>query len=85
MERASTKARGYGIEHQRERKRVAALVASGGAFCAQCGGWIEPGAKWFLGHDHRNGGYVGPEHPRCGVGERNRRHARVRRRKSRAW
>lgn len=85
--RASTADRGYGKDHQRERERVARVVDAGGGFCVNptCGRWIAPGSKWHLGHDHRNGGYAGPEHAGCNVAERNKRHARVRRRKSRAW
>jgi hypothetical protein len=83
--RPGTTARGYGTSHARERERVARVVEAGGGYCAQCGGWIEPGSKWYLGHDHRNGGYAGPEHPKCGVGERNKRVARKRRVRSEVW
>src|ERR1035438_2912722 len=73
--RPSTTQRGYGSQHMKERKRFARIVEAGGAFCS-CGGWIAPGSDWHLGHDHRNGGYLGPEHARCNIRDRNKRHAR---------
>jgi hypothetical protein len=76
--RGSREERGYGPAHRRERKRYGRLVEADEAHCAQCGDWIAPEAKWFLGHDHKNGGYAGPEHADCGVRERNRRHAKAR-------
>jgi hypothetical protein len=79
--------RGYGIEHQRERKRVAQEVEAGQAYCCECGWPIAPGSRWHLAHDHYNGGYRGAAHARCNVAERNKRHARrrSRRRDSRVW
>ena len=55
----------YGTEHKRLRKRMAVVVASGGALCARCGQWMEPDEPWDLGHhDHpaakRLGMYRGP-------------------------
>lgn len=86
VRRASTAERGYGSDHRLERKRVALVVEAGGAFCVnpRCGGWIAPGSNWHLGHEHLSGGWRGPEHARCNVADRNRRHAR-RKKNSRAW
>ena len=71
---------GYGNSHQRLRKCWKAQVEAGVVTCARCGGWIAPGSRWHLGHDHDFGGYAGPEHARCNLAERNKRHARKRRR-----
>ena len=60
---AKTAARGYGWAHQRERARQALIVAAGQAYCWRCGGWIQPGSEWHLGHDD-NRVTRGPEHAR---------------------
>jgi hypothetical protein len=60
-----TTARGYGWSHQQVRARWAPLVAAGQAFCADCGGWIPPGAAWDMGHREDRSGWTGPEHRRC--------------------
>jgi hypothetical protein len=61
------KYRRYGERHQRLRKQLAGRVATGTVACARCGGLIQPGQAWDLGH--RDGGepyeYAGPEHARC--------------------
>jgi hypothetical protein len=80
----------YGGEHQRLRKHLALEVEAGRAYCARCGWLIAPGSKWHLGHDHIRGGYLGPEHERCNLRDRNRRNnwklRRPRRpRTSRSW
>lgn len=84
-DRGTTTERGYGARHQHERKRVARIVEAGAAVCAQCGQPITPGSKWMLGHDHYAGGYLGPEHYRCGIRERNVRHRTMRVLASREW
>jgi hypothetical protein len=69
--RGSTTARGYGSAHQRLRKRLAPLVASGQVRCARCGGLIYPGTPWDLGHLGHIGdraGYNGAEHAVCNRG-----------------
>lgn len=62
--KASTTARGYGAEHQRERARWAPLVAAGGVPCHRPGHrhLLLPGQPWDLGH-HEDGrpGWRGPE------------------------
>ena len=61
-----TTRRGYGNLHQQIRKRWARLVAVGGVVCAECGGPIQPGEPWDLGHqEDRGSGYIGPEHRWC--------------------
>jgi hypothetical protein len=48
------------------RRRYASLVASGRAWCARCGEFIDPEEPWDLGHDdHDRSKYSGPEHVRC--------------------
>lgn len=64
--KASTTARGYGSAHQRERRRWAAVVDAGNAYCWRCGGHIPPASRWDLGHDdHDRTIYRGPEHTGC--------------------
>lgn len=66
MTRGSTTARGYGTQHQRERRRVARLVNAGLAYCWRCRKHIEPGSPWDLGHDDRDRSITrGPEHQHC--------------------
>lgn len=76
--KASTTARGYGTQHQRERKRWAPVVARGDAYCTETlclierdGGsrWIEPGAAWDLAHTPDRLAYLGPAHSRCNRSE----------------
>ena len=63
---AKTKARGYGAEHKRLRKRWQLEVDAGLVACARCGRWIAPGSLWDLGHvDGSRTEYAGPEHRRC--------------------
>lgn len=69
-----TTQQGYGFTHQRERRRLAPLVAQGGVICPRyghpqfpsCPGEILPVDEWELGHDDRDKRiYTGPEHARC--------------------
>jgi len=61
----STAQRGYGSAHQRLRKRLEPIVASGQAECWRCGLPIQPGQEWDLGHDDEDRSiYRGPEHAR---------------------
>ena len=82
---ATTAQRGYGSNHQKLRGEWAQKVERGMVSCAGCGQPILPGTRWHLGHNHRFGGYAGPEHQRCNIGERNRRHNRKRKLTSRSW
>jgi hypothetical protein len=71
--KAKTSARGYGISHQRLRKKWAARVERGEVYCTRCGKWIQPGTPWDLDHDDADsivtGGsrtnYLGPSHRGC--------------------
>jgi hypothetical protein len=98
LARGTTDERGYGKAHQRERRRLAALVRSGRATCARCGVAIGPEdepclrcgrikcggtTNWDLGHDDDRTIYRGVEHSCC-----NRRAQKTRRQRhywSRDW
>jgi hypothetical protein len=60
----NTTQRGYGADHQGERKRYAKLQAAGVTLtCRRCGGAIHPGQAWDLGHhDHDRTLPARPEH-----------------------
>lgn len=86
--RDTTAARGYGHQHQAERRGWAPTVEAGEAWCAEViclepDRWIEPGTPWDLAHNRDTGGYLGPAHERCNRAEgaryRNRRADRPRR------
>lgn len=50
--RLTTTERGYGIEHQRLRRVIAAqLERDGSVACWRCGRAIVAGQRWHLGHD----------------------------------
>lgn len=62
----TTTERGYGADHQTERRRWEPIVRAGRASCWRCGRRIHPAAPWDLGHDdHDRTRYRGPEHRRC--------------------
>jgi hypothetical protein len=62
----TTTQRGYGAQHQAERKRWSPLVDAGLVICWRCNTLIQPGTHWDLGHDdHDRTRYQGPEHRRC--------------------
>jgi hypothetical protein len=71
---AKTSSRGYGNEHQRLRKRWAAIVAAGMVRCWRCGQSILPGSRWELGHSEDRTRWMGPECFECnrGAGRRGR-------------
>jgi hypothetical protein len=80
MSQGKTTARGYGHDHQKLRKRIAALVAAGKAVCWRCGYPILPGIRWDLGHsDVDRSRYMGPEHQYCNRAAAARRGNRMRR------
>jgi hypothetical protein len=61
------KDRGYGLEHQQERKRWASIVAAGQAVCTRCKQPIAPGANWHLDHTNDRLGYLGVAHASCNI------------------
>jgi len=63
----TTKQRGYGSKHVKERQRYSRLVKSGNALCARCQGPIDPNEEWHLDHTDDRQGYLGPSHARCNV------------------
>lgn len=72
--RGSRQQRGYGAEHEAERKRWAPLVATGNVKCWRCGEFIPPGAAWDLGHhDTDRTKYRGPECVGCNRATSGRR------------
>jgi hypothetical protein len=73
MAKGRTTQKGYGWKHQQERARVKRLVDAGKAFCARCGGWIEPGAPFDLDHSLDRESYLGPSHVSCNRSEPNKR------------
>lgn len=64
-DRPSTTDRGYGTDHQRERRRWARIVAKGGVRCARCPRLIDPNEPWHLDHNDDRTGYLGPSHADC--------------------
>jgi hypothetical protein len=74
--------RGYGADHDAERRRWRPVVASGAAQCANpvClrpNRLIHPSEPWDLGHDDDRSTYRGPEHRACNRGEGGRNGAAV--------
>lgn len=65
MARPTTGARGYGMAHQRERKRWERRVEAGLVDCARCKEPIVPGRPWDLGHNDERTAWSGPEHRVC--------------------
>jgi hypothetical protein len=60
----------YGNDHQKERRRLDPLIQSGHGWCAQpiClmpTRWIQPGARWALGHNDAGTAWIGPVHEFC--------------------
>jgi hypothetical protein len=71
--RPSSKQRGYGTAHLRERAKWKLVVDSGRASCCLCGDPIEPGSKWHLDHTPDRSGYRGPAHAACNMRDGARR------------
>jgi len=80
--KANNRARGYGNAHQRLKKQLKPVVATGRVKCARCGKLIDPLEPWDLGHDDLDRSrWTGPEHRRCNRATWQRQA----RRSSRAW
>ncbi|GAA2237623.1 hypothetical protein GCM10010401_07270 [Rarobacter faecitabidus] len=64
--RRGTKAeRGYDAAYQRARREAKREVDAGRAKCWRCGGRIEAGGTFDLGHSDDRTAIRGPEHPWC--------------------
>lgn len=81
-DRRTTTERGYGAEHQAEKKRLRPSVDAGQAYCAEVvcleerdgrGRWIPPDTPWDLAHTEDRASYRGPAHERCNRSEGARR------------
>ena len=84
--RPTTTEQGYGAAHQKLRAKWAPAVAGGGVFCARCGGRIDPGEPWDLGHDDEDRSrYAGPEQSLCNRRTATHRADRRRASDSRSW
>lgn len=78
MSQRTNKERGYGREHQRERKRWERILAVELVTpCARCHEPIHHGDKWDLGHTDDRTGWTGPECIRCNRSAGGRNGARV--------
>lgn len=74
--RPTTAGRGYGYEHQQERKRWKPLVDRGEVSCGRCHRIIAPGTPWHLDHDDQDRSvYLGPAHRKCNIKAANSRRA----------
>jgi hypothetical protein len=76
MPQLTTTERGYGADHQRQRKALTPTVDAGQAWCTEpiClmdDRWIQPGTPWDLAHNREAGPgqYRGPAHARCNRSE----------------
>lgn len=87
--KGSTSQRGYGTDHQKIRRNLEPLVASGQATCWRCGNPIASDQQWDLGHDDVDRKhYRGPEHARaadCPAGGNRSTKGRHSSKPSRAW
>lgn len=75
--RGTRQARGYDSQHDRLREDWQRRIDSGEhVVCATCPTVIT-GRMWQLGHDHVNGGYLGPQCVPCNTADGGRRGAAV--------
>lgn len=88
----STHARGYGKDHEAQRKAWAPKVARGEArchaiTCLEPTRAITPGSEWHMGHTPDRTRWTGPEHARCNVidGAKRGAAARAGLKHSRTW
>lgn len=88
----SRQARGYGADHEAQRKAWETRVARGEVAChaVEClepERRIAPGSEWHMGHTPDRSRWTGPEHPKCNTTEGAKRGAAARAglRHSRSW
>lgn len=64
---ATTNEKGYGVGHQKLRRKIQKEMDAGKVFhCWRDGKPISPNEPWDLGHDDNDRSkYMGPEHARC--------------------
>ena len=67
----------YNAAHRRARARWSRKVEAGGVPCGACGGLIEPGAPWHLGHNADRTSAV-PWHRLCNLRDSQAKAARSR-------
>lgn len=65
--RGSKEDRGYGRQHQAERRRWRAIIDSTGATCARCGAPLRRGDAFHLDHTADRRGWLGPSCPKCNL------------------
>ena len=71
--RGTREQRGYGVEHKKLRRQLAAKVQAGGIRCGICGKPIPPGSVWHLDHTEDRTDYRGPAHASCNTADGGRR------------
>jgi hypothetical protein len=71
--KGSTTDRGYGWDHQTERRHWDVAVQAGHARCVRCGLPIIPGTPYHLDHRDDRLGYLGVSHARCNLAAAGRR------------
>ena len=66
-ERGTRQARGYGSEHEAERRKWERIIRQGGWPCARCDNRIQPGDAFHLDHAEDRSTYLGPSHAHCNL------------------
>jgi hypothetical protein len=63
--RGTRQQRGYGAQHDVERRAWMPRVLAGDVLCSRCGLLILPTEPWQLDHTDDRASYRGPSHPLC--------------------
>jgi hypothetical protein len=70
-------------EYRQARAAAKRLVEAGAGYCWRCGGWLQPGRMFHLGHDDNDRTIIrGPECPSCNLTAAGRKGARISNRRS---